>query len=89
MKDTSVLKIIAKVIAVLAIVAGIVFAIYHWELDKKFVAWIKNCRQKCCCAKNEEPEEAVEEEAPAQTLPEEPKGIVPECTMDDVVILSE
>ena len=89
MKDTSILKIIAKVVAVLAIIAGIVFAIYHWELDKKFMAWINNCRNKCCCFNNNEPEDTAVEETSEQTFPEEPKGVVPECTMDDVVILGE
>jgi len=89
MKDMSIWKIVLKVLAVLAVIAGIVFAVYHWELDKKFLAWVKNIRSKCCCCCAEEVEELTEEPAAEETVepqPEEPKGIVPECTMDDVVV---
>lgn len=53
-------KVIVTVAAVLVAVAGIVFAVYHWELDKKLIAWVKkNC--KCCCSKaGEAPEEIPE-----------------------------
>jgi len=93
MKDTSVWKIVVKVLAVLAVVAGVIFAIYHWELDKKFLAWVKNLRSKCCCCcSGEEVEEITDEpaeEEAAEPMAEEPVGIVPECTMEDVAVEEE
>ena len=90
MKDTSVWKIVLKVIAVLAVAAGIVFAIYHWELDKKFFAWVRNLRSKCCCCA-EEPEELSAEagaEVPEEPVPQDIPGVVPECTMEDVEVMA-
>jgi len=93
MKDTSVWKIVVKVLAVLAVVAGVIFAIYHWELDKKFLAWVKNLRSKCCCCcSGEEVEEITDEpaeEEAVEPMAEEPVGIVPECTMEDVAVEEE
>lgn len=90
MKDTSVWKIVLKVIAVLAVVAGIVYAVYHWELDKKFLALIKKCRCKCSCSgqTDELPVEAQGDE-PAEPVPQDIPGVIPECTMDDVEIIEE
>ena len=34
------IKIILKVIKVLAIVTGILFIVYFWNLDQKLMAWV-------------------------------------------------
>ena len=52
-------KVIATVAAVLIAVAGIAFAIYHWKLDKKLIAWV-NSHCKCCCRKEGTPDEIPE-----------------------------
>ena len=87
------LKIIAKILAVLAVAAGVAYSVYHFQLDKKLIAWVKKCRSNCplcrCACAEEEPVEEIPEgaaEAPAEeTVAVEPaSGIVPECTMDDV-----
>lgn len=90
MKDTNIWKIVFKVIAVLAVVAGVVYAVYHWELDKKFLAWVKNCRSKCCCCANEaeEIEESAAEEVCAVET-EETNSVVPECSAEDFVPCEE
>ena len=90
MKDTNILKTILKILAVLAVVAGVIFAVYHWELDKKFLAWVKNCRSKCCCCAKEaeelEEESVVEE---CEPVAETAESVVPECSAEDFVLPEE
>ena len=61
------LKIIAKILAVLAVVAGVAYAVYHFQLDKKLIAWVKKCRSNCplcrCACTEEEPVEEIPEGA--------------------------
>ena len=63
-------KIILKVFAILAAIAGVVAAVYYWNLDQKLLDWFHKKAEwfKSLCAKDEDMADYADVDTVAEDL---------------------